>query len=117
MGMSKFGIWREMNVGNPVAGTNAPVVSNPGLKLNDPAKPTVEDAEDAEGSLARLINLISPVKSITGNANDMANILIRINKEILKLNRSTNSGILQRAQAMKVFNALMGKNSPTNENK
>lgn len=114
MGMSKFGIWREMNVGNPVAGTNAPVVSNPGLKLNDPAKPTVEDAE---GSLARLIKLVGQVKSITGNANDMANILIRINKEILTRNSSTDSGILQRPQAMKVFNALIGKNSPTNENK
>ena len=109
--MSKFGIWREMNGGKPVAGTNAPVASNP----KSPAETT---AEDAKGALARLIRLIDPVKSISGNARDMADILVRINQEILKRNNTTVNGILPRAQAMNVFNALMGKNSPTNnENK
>jgi hypothetical protein len=110
MSMSKFGIWRETNYGEPVAGTNAPVASN----LNNPAETNVEDAN---GALARLIKFISPVKSISGNVSDMADILVRINQEILKRNKITVKGVLPRAQAMKVFNALMGQNSPTNENK
>ena len=113
--MSKFGLWRESLL--------SPAVNNPAKStaVDNPAKsPAVDNPEEvkaAKGVLARLIKLISPVKSIPGNANNMVDILININKEILNRNNTTVGGILPRIQAMKVFNALMGNNSPTNENK